>query len=66
MEIINVLFQTLYSKSQLILNVMELISSTKIGIHKLRDHGWNTLFEKVNSFYETRNINVRNIQAFML
>lgn len=26
----------------------------------------NTLFEKVNSFYEARNINVRNIQAFML
>lgn len=50
MEITNALCQALQCKSQEILNAMHLVSTTKILIQKMRDGGWDELFDKVKSF----------------
>ncbi|XP_016730910.1 uncharacterized protein [Gossypium hirsutum] len=39
-------------KSQDILNMMQLVSSTKMLFQKFREHGWDPLFEKVELFCE--------------
>ncbi|XP_073022503.1 uncharacterized protein [Primulina eburnea] len=63
MEITDVLCQTLQSKSQDILNAMELVSSTKKLIQELRDDKWDDLLEKVKSFCVARNIDVPDFSA---
>ncbi|XP_075515362.1 uncharacterized protein LOC142550004 [Primulina tabacum] len=63
MEITDVLCQTLQSKSQDILNAMELVSSTKKLIQELRDGKWDYLLEKVKSFCVARNIDVPDFSA---
>jgi hypothetical protein len=52
MRITDVCCKALQQKSQDILNVMHLVTSTKILIQKLRDDGWETLLEEVISFYK--------------
>ena len=63
MEITNLLCLALQQKSQDILNAMHLVSSTKRLIQQLRDTGWDTLFAKVCSFCEARNIDVPDMNA---
>ncbi|XP_062003225.1 uncharacterized protein LOC133720770 [Rosa rugosa] len=63
MENTNELCLALQSQSQDILNAMSLVSSTKAFIQKLRDDGWDTLFAKVNSFCEARNIDIPDMNA---
>ncbi|XP_073017715.1 uncharacterized protein [Primulina eburnea] len=63
MEITDVLCQTLQSKSQDILNAMELVSSTKTLIQELRNDRWDDFLEKVKSFCVARNIDVPDFSA---
>ncbi|XP_061993644.1 uncharacterized protein LOC133711555 [Rosa rugosa] len=63
MENTNELCLALQSQSQDILNAMNLVSSTKAFIQKLRDDGWDTLFAKVISFCEARNIDILDMNA---
>ena len=42
---------------------MHLVSTTKTLIQKLREDGWNLLFEKVKSFCEKHEIDVPNMIA---
>ena len=42
---------------------MHLVSTTKTLIQKLREDGWNLLFEKVKSFFEKHEIDVPNMIA---
>jgi hypothetical protein len=48
--ITNMLCQAQQQKSQDILNVMHLVTTTKTLIQKLRDDGWKTLLEEMTSF----------------
>ncbi|KAJ3697747.1 hypothetical protein LUZ61_001452 [Rhynchospora tenuis] len=50
MAITDTLCQALQKESLDILNALDLISSTKELIQKLRDNGWEPLLQKVNSF----------------
>ena len=52
MEITEVLSQALQQKSQDILNAMDLVSSTKKLIAKMREVGWEDLLKKVKLFCE--------------
>ena len=63
MGITDVLCQALQQKSQDILNVMHLVTSTKTLIQKLRYDGWETLLEKVISFCKHQDIEVPNMDA---
>jgi hypothetical protein len=53
----------LQSKSQDILNAMNLVSSTKTYIQQYRDDKWDDLLTNVKSFCEKRNINVPDMNA---
>ena len=50
-------------KSQDILNVMHLVTTTKTLIQKLRDEGWKTLLEEVTSFCKHQDIEVPDMDA---
>ncbi|XP_034924224.1 uncharacterized protein [Populus alba] len=50
-------------KSQDILNVMHLVTTTKTLIQKLRDDGWETLLEEVTSFCKYQDIEVPDMDA---
>jgi glycine cleavage system regulatory protein len=63
MGITDVLCQALQQKSQDILNVMHLVTTTKTLIQKLRDDDWETLLEEVTSFYKHQDIEVPDIHA---
>jgi len=63
MHITDHLCQELQSKSQDILNAMNLVSSTKAYIQQYRDDKWNDLLTNVKSFCEKRNIDVPDMNA---
>jgi glycine cleavage system regulatory protein len=63
MGITDVLCQALQQKSQDILNVLHLVTATKILIQKLRDDGWKTLLEEVTSFCKHQDIEVPDMDA---
>ncbi|XP_042441464.1 uncharacterized protein LOC122026815 [Zingiber officinale] len=63
MGITNILCQALQSKSQDIINVMELVLSTKNLLQHMRDNKWNDLLTKVKSFCELRNIDIPDFNA---
>ncbi|XP_074565149.1 uncharacterized protein LOC141821690 [Curcuma longa] len=63
MEIIDILCQALQSKSQDIINAMELVLSTKNLLQQMRDNKWNDLLAKVKSFCELRNIDIPDFNA---
>jgi glycine cleavage system regulatory protein len=58
-----VLYQTLQQKSQYILNVMHLVTTTKTLIQKLRDDDWETLLEEVTSFCKHQDIEVPDMNV---
>ncbi|XP_025678705.1 uncharacterized protein [Arachis hypogaea] len=55
--------QVLQQKSQDILNVMHLVSSTKSLIQQLRDSSWGALLEKVSSFCNDHAIQIPDMGA---
>ncbi|XP_074580652.1 uncharacterized protein LOC141837084 [Curcuma longa] len=63
MEITDILCQALQSKSQDIINAMELVLSTKNLLQQMRDNKWNDLLAKVKSFCELRNIDIPDFNA---
>ncbi|XP_059649908.1 uncharacterized protein LOC132295617 [Cornus florida] len=63
MGITNILCQALQQKSQDIVNVLQLVSSTKQIILKLRENGWNNLLDTVKSFCERHNIDVLDLSV---
>ena len=63
MGITNKLCQALQSQSQDILNVMHLVSFTKVLIHKFRHDGWDGLPANVISFCEKHCIDVLDMNA---
>ena len=52
MGITNVLCQALQQKSEDIVNVMQLIRTTKSLIQKFREDGWGDLLKQVKVFYQ--------------
>ncbi|KAJ4747360.1 zinc finger MYM-type-like protein [Rhynchospora pubera] len=58
MAITDTLCVALQNKSLDILNALNLVSSTKVLIQKLRDDGWEPLLEKVNSFCQKHEVEV--------
>ncbi|XP_059650621.1 uncharacterized protein LOC132296435 [Cornus florida] len=63
MGVTNILCRALQQKSQDIVNVMQLVSSTRQIILKLRENGWNNLLDIVKSFYECHNIDVPDLSV---
>ncbi|XP_042423144.1 uncharacterized protein LOC122010716 [Zingiber officinale] len=63
MGITDILCQTLQSKSQDIINAMELVLSTKHLLQQMRDNKWDDLLVKVKSFCELRNIDIPDFNA---
>ncbi|XP_042386457.1 zinc finger MYM-type protein 1-like [Zingiber officinale] len=63
MGITDILCQALQSKSQDIINAMELVLSTKNLLQQMRDNKWNDLLAKVKSFCELRNIDIPDFNA---
>ena len=63
MGITDVLCQALQQKTQDILNVIHMVSSTKMLIQKLREDDWNSLLENVLSFYEEHDLSVPDLNA---
>ncbi|KAK8278798.1 hypothetical protein V6Z11_D09G066400 [Gossypium hirsutum] len=59
--IIDDLCLALQYKSQDILNAIQLVSSTKMLLQKLREHGWDPLFEKVKLFCRGHEIERNNL-----
>ncbi|KAG8486174.1 hypothetical protein CXB51_019580 [Gossypium anomalum] len=57
------LCQALQCRSQVILNAMSLVLTTKDLIQKLRDDGWNKLLKNVISFFETWELDFPNMNA---
>ncbi|KAL5767363.1 hypothetical protein ACOSQ2_014146 [Xanthoceras sorbifolium] len=62
----DILCQALQSKSQDILNAMNLVSPTKMLLLELRENGWNTFLESVVSFCDRYEINIPNINGHHL
>ncbi|XP_042386705.1 zinc finger MYM-type protein 1-like [Zingiber officinale] len=63
MGITDILCQTLQSKSQDIINAMELVLSIKNLLQQMRDNKWDDLLVKVKSFCELRNIDIPDFNA---
>ena len=63
MEITEVLSQVSQQKSQDILNAMDLVSSTKKLIAKMREVGWEDLLKKVKLFCEEHKIDIPDLNA---
>ncbi|KAJ9565648.1 hypothetical protein OSB04_001614 [Centaurea solstitialis] len=63
MGITDKLCQTLQQKSQDIVNVLALVSTTKTLIQKLRDEGWETLLDQVVSFFNNNSILVPDMNG---
>jgi hypothetical protein len=57
------LCKALHIKSQVILNAMHLVSSTKMLIQKLREDGWNSMIKDVLSFCEKHDLSVPDLNA---
>ncbi|KAH9783053.1 TTF-type domain-containing protein [Citrus sinensis] len=54
----NELSQALQRKDQYIVNSMKLVSICKLGLQRMREHGWNSLLSQVSSFCEKHFISV--------
>ena len=63
MEITEVLSQVLQQKSQDILNAMDLVSSTKKMIAKMREVRWEDLLKKEKLFCEEHKIDIPDLSA---
>ncbi|KAM7482737.1 hypothetical protein LguiB_007320 [Lonicera macranthoides] len=63
MGITHILCQALQQKSQDIVNAMQLVSTTKKLLQRLRETGWNSFFQKVQSFCEQHGIEIPNMDA---
>ncbi|XP_074339774.1 uncharacterized protein LOC141677662 [Apium graveolens] len=63
LDITDFLCQALLNKAQDILNVMQLVSSTKLLIQKLRDEGWDKLLSDVKTFCESVNIPIPDLSV---
>ncbi|KAG6718441.1 hypothetical protein I3842_04G149900 [Carya illinoinensis] len=61
--VIDVLCQVLQHKSQDILNAMNMVSTTKRLIQKLRNEGWKNLLENVVSFSNKFDINIAELSS---
>ncbi|KAI9184981.1 hypothetical protein LWI28_003097 [Acer negundo] len=59
----NMLCQALQLKSQDILNAMNLVSTTKMLLQKLRESEWDTFLESIVSFCERYEIDIPNMNA---
>lgn len=63
MGITYLLSQALQKKSQDIVNAMNLVSSTKSPLQKLRDNGWDTFLKSALSFGETHGLEMSEMHA---
>ncbi|KAG2667400.1 hypothetical protein I3760_15G113100 [Carya illinoinensis] len=63
MGITDVLYQVLQQKSQDILNAMNMVSTTKGLIQKLRNESWKNLLENVVSFSKKFDINIPELSS---
>ncbi|XP_071722835.1 uncharacterized protein [Rutidosis leptorrhynchoides] len=61
LEITDLLCRTLQLKSQDILNIMDVVKSTKTMIQELRDKRWDDLIKNVNTFCDSVSIVVPNL-----
>ena len=61
MKITDVLCQTLQKKSIDILNALDLVSNTKVLLGKLRENGWESLLEEVQTFCSKHGIEVPDL-----
>lgn len=61
MKITDVLCQTLQKKSIDILNALDLVSNTKVLLGKLRENGWESLLEEVQTFCLKHDIEVPDL-----
>ncbi|VVA37379.1 PREDICTED: zinc finger, partial [Prunus dulcis] len=57
------LCQSLQSKSQDIVNALNLVSSTKMKLDEVRNNGWDDFINSVLSFYEQHDISVPDMSA---
>lgn len=65
MRITYTIFQALQKKkSQDILNTINVVSTIKSLIQKLRDDEWEPLLDIVKTFYEQHEIDVLNMNAY--
>ncbi|KAL7150065.1 hypothetical protein ABFS83_05G083300 [Erythranthe nasuta] len=63
MGVTYVLCQALQQRSQDILNAMHLVSTTKHLLQKLRDSGWDTFLRDVNSFCESNEVEMPDMNS---
>lgn len=63
MEITNLLCKALQQQSQDIVNAMHLVSTTKSLLQKLREDGWEPLFESVTSFCTSNAIDIPDLNS---
>ncbi|XP_042423366.1 uncharacterized protein LOC122010977 [Zingiber officinale] len=66
MGITDILYQALQSKSQDIINAMELVLSTKNLLQHMRDNKWNDVLAKVKSFCEDEPAFVKTISPLSI
>ncbi|KAH9783054.1 TTF-type domain-containing protein [Citrus sinensis] len=62
----NELSQALQRKDQYIVNSMKLVSICKLGLQRMREHGWNSLLSQVSSFCEKHFISVPVMENMFL
>ena len=62
----NELSQALQRKDQDIVNSMKLVSICKLGLQRMREHGWNSLLSQVSSFCEKYFISVPVMENMFL
>ncbi|XP_024042883.1 uncharacterized protein LOC18048465 [Citrus clementina] len=62
----NELSQALQRKDQDIVNSMKLVSICKLGLQRMRKHGWNSLLIQVSSFCEKHFISVHVMETMFL
>ncbi|XP_059629802.1 uncharacterized protein LOC132272726 [Cornus florida] len=63
MGITDILCQALQRKTQDIVNAMNLVSSTNALLQNLRENGWHTFFQNVESFCKEHDIVVPDMSA---
>jgi hypothetical protein len=63
MKITDVLCQTLQRKSIDILNALDSVSNTKVLLGKLKEDGWESLLEEVQSFCLKHEIEVPDLSG---
>ena len=58
----NELSQALQRKDQDIINAMNLVNITKLRLQTMKDNGWESLLQEVNSFCDKHFINIPNME----